>query len=114
MTEKLKREGRDQSSNIHLAHNNLSEDITFQKTVRMAERTGSAVYFVHVTAKEGVDAIAWGRAHGLPIYGEVLHHFLCFTCEDYEKPEGNLYHTNPGLKFAEDKEALWTRRALLL
>ncbi len=107
MTEKLKREGRDQAHNIHLAHNNLSEDITFRKTVRMAQRTGAAVYFVHVTAREGVEAIVRGRTEGLPIYGEVLHHFLCFTCEDYRGPEGNLYHTNPGLKFTEDREALW-------
>ena len=28
-----------------------------------------------------------GRSDGLPIYGEVLHHFLCFTSEDYLKPE---------------------------
>ena len=107
MTERLKREGRDQSYNIHLAHNNLSEDITFRKTVRMAQRTGAAVYFVHVTAREGVEAIARGRAEGLPIYGEVLHHFLCFTSEDYKKPQGNFYHTNPGLKFSEDRDALW-------
>ena len=107
MTEKLKREGRDQSHNIHLAHNNLSEEVTFNKTVRLARSTGAGVYFVHVTAKEGVEAIMKGRADGHPIYGEVLHHFLCFTSEDYLKPEGNLYHTIPGLKFAEDKDALW-------
>ena len=108
MTEKLRREGRDQAHNIHLAHNNLSEEVTFNKTVRMARSTGAGVYFVHVTAKEGVEAIIHGRADGLPIYGEVLHHFLCFTSEDYLKPEGNLYHTNPGLKFAEDRDALWS------
>ena len=106
MTAKLKREGRDQSYNIHLAHNNLSEEVTFRKTVRIARHTGAAVYFVHVTAKEGVEAIMSGRADGLPIYGEVLHHFLCFTSEDYKGIEGNLYHTNPGLKFAEDRDAL--------
>ena len=107
MTEELRREGRDQSYNVYLAKNNLSEDITFSKTVSIAERTGAAVYFVHVTAKEGMNAIVRGRAQGLPIYGEVLHHFLCFTAEDYKKPDGNIYHTNPGLKFAEDRDALW-------
>ena len=107
MTEKLKSEGRDQAHNIHLAHNKLSEDVTFQKTVRIAQHTGAAVYFVHVTAREGIEAIEKGRAGGLPIYGEVLHHFLCFTSEEYQRPEGNLYHTNPGLKFIEDQEALW-------
>ena len=107
MTAKLRREGRDQGYNIHLAHNNLSEEITFNKTVRMAQRTGAAVYFVHVSAREGVEAIDRGRAARLPIYGEVLHHFLCFTSEDYKRPEGNLYHTYPALKFPEDQRALW-------
>ena len=107
MTKKLQSEGRDQPHNIHLAHSNLSEEIAFRKTVRMAQRTGAAVYFVHVTAREGVEAIIEGRAQGLPIYGEVLHHFLCFTCEDYKRPDGNLYHTYPSLKFAEDRKALW-------
>ena len=107
MSDKLKREGRDQSYNIHLAHNKLSEEIAFNNTVRIARHTGAAVYFVHVTAREGMDAIINSRADGLPIYGEVLHHFLCFTSEDYKKPEGNLYHTNPGLKFDDDQEALW-------
>ena len=107
MSEKLKREGRDQAHNIHLAHSNLSEEIAFNKTVRMARRAGAAVYFLHVTAREGVEAIVNGRAQGLPIYGEVLHHFLRFTSEDYKRPDGNLYHTYPGLKFTQDRDALW-------
>ena len=107
MTEKLKREGRDQAHNIHLAHSNLSEEVSFEKTVRLARRTGAGIYFVHVTAREGVEAILDGRAQGLPIYGEVLHHFLCFTSEAYGRPDGNLYHTNPGLKSPEDRDALW-------
>ena len=107
MTEDLKRKGEDQAYNVHKAHNNLSEEISFQKTVRLAQRTGAAVYFVHVTAREGIEAIANGRAQRLPIYGEVLHNALCFTSEDYLSPEGSKYHTYPSLKFAADKEALW-------
>ena len=107
MTEKLKREGQDQARNVHLAHNNLSEGIAFGKTVRMARSTGAAVYFVHVTAREGVEAIVEGRSQGLPIYGEVLHHALCFTSEVYAGQEGSLYHTYPSLKYADDRDALW-------
>ncbi len=80
----LKREGRDQAYNIHLAHNNLSGEIAFQKVIRISERTGCPAYFVHVTAKEGVLAMAEARGNRLPVYGEVLHHFLCFTSEGGE------------------------------
>ncbi|MBI4234375.1 MAG: amidohydrolase family protein [Chloroflexi bacterium] len=107
MEEKLKREGRDQWHNIHLVHNNLSEDVSFRKVLRIAGATGAGVYFVHVTAKEGVAAIAEARAEGRPVYGEALHHYLCFTSEDYKKPDGGKYHTYPALKFPEDRDAMW-------
>jgi dihydropyrimidinase len=106
MTEKLKREGRDQGYNLHLVHNNLSEDLSFRKIIRLANHTEVGIYFVHVTAKEGVTAIAEARSQGLPVYGEALHHYLEFTCEDYKKPDGTAIHTYPAIKFAEDRDAL--------
>lgn len=106
MIDKLKREGRDQAYNLHLVHNNLSEDISFRKILRLARQTEVGVYFVHVTAKEGVASIAEARSQGQPVYGEVLHNYLEFTCEDYKKPEGTLIHTYPAIKFAEDRDAL--------
>ena len=106
MTETLKREGRAQGYNLHLVHNNLSEDLAFRHVIRLARHAGSAIYFVHTTAKEGVAAIAEARAAGQPVYGEALHNYLEFTCEDYKKPGGTAIHTYPALKFAEDRDAL--------
>jgi dihydropyrimidinase len=106
MTDKLKREGRAQGHNLHLVHNNLSEDLAFRQIIRLAGHTGTAVYFVHTTAKEGVAAIAEARAGGQPVYGEALHNYLHFTCEDYRKPGGTAIHTYPAIKFAEDRDAL--------
>ena len=106
MTEKLKAEGRAQGYNLHLVHNNISEDLAFRHMIRLAGHTGVAVYFVHTTAKEGVAAVAEARAHGQPVYGEALHHYLHFTCEDYKKPGGTAIHTYPAIKFADDRDAL--------
>lgn len=106
MTETLKREGREQGFNLHLVHNNLSEDLSFRKIIRLARHTEVGVYFVHVTAREGVAAIAEARGQGQPVYGEALHHYLEFTCEDYKKPNGTAIHTYPAIKFAEDRDAL--------
>ncbi len=106
MTEKLQREGQDQGHNIHLVHNNLSEDLAFRNIIRLAQHTGVGIYFVHVTAKEGVKAIAEARNAGLPVYGEALHHYLQFTCDDYKKPGGTAIHTYPAIKFADDRDAL--------
>jgi dihydropyrimidinase len=106
MTEKLKREGRAQGHNLHLVHNNLSEDLAFRHIIRLARHTGTAVYFVHTTAKEGVAAIAEARHQGLPVYGEALHNYLQFTCDDYKKPGGTAIHTYPAIKFSDDRDAL--------
>jgi len=106
MIAKLKREGRDHGYNLHLVHNNLSEDISFRKILRLAKHTETGVYFVHATAKEGVAAIAEARSEGQPVYGEALHNYLEFTCEDYKKPDGTLIHTYPAIKYAEDRDSL--------
>jgi dihydropyrimidinase len=106
MTEKLKREGRAQGYNLHLVHNNISEDLAFRHIIRLAKHTGVGIYFVHVTAKEGVVAIEEARSNGMPVYGEALHNYLQFTCEDYKKPGGTAIHTYPAIKFADDREAL--------
>ncbi len=106
MTDKLKREGRAQGHNLHLVHNNLSEDLAFRHIIRLARHTGVAVYFVHTTAKEGVAAIAEARSLGQPVYGEALHNYLQFTCDDYQKPGGTAIHTYPAIKFADDRDAL--------
>lgn len=106
MTKKLQDEGRDQGHNLHLVHNNLSEDIAFRTVIRLAKETGVGIYFVHVTAKEGVTAIEEARHAGLPVYGEALHNYLQFTCDDYKKPGGTAIHTYPAIKFAADRDAL--------
>jgi len=106
MEEKLKREGRDQGFNLHLVHSNISEDVSFRKVIRMAEYAQVGVYFVHVTAKEGVAAIAEARARSLPVYGEALHNYLEFTHEDYKKPDGTKIHTYPAVKYPADRDAL--------
>jgi dihydropyrimidinase len=106
MEDKLTRERRDQGYNLHLVHNNLSEDLAFRKIIRLARHAEVGVYFVHTTAKEGVMAIAEARQQRLPVYGEALHNYLQFTCEDYKKPDGTAIHTYPAIKFANDRDAL--------
>jgi dihydropyrimidinase len=105
--ERFKHEGRVAGENLHLVHSNLSEKLAFSRTIQMAAATGAGVYFVHTSAREGVESVAEARGHNLPIYAETLHHYACFNAEDYKKPRGFCYHTYPSLKFPEDQNALW-------
>ena len=105
--ERFTAEGRTEGWNMHLVHSNLSEHISFRRTILLAEAKGAAIYFVHTSAREGVAAIEEARAKGLPVYGETLHHYVCHHAEDYKQPRGFCYHTYPSLKFPEDQQALW-------
>ena len=107
VNQKLHEEGRIGTKFLHEAHNNMSEDLSYRRVIRMAEEIGTAVYMMHVSAKQGVEAIAEGRAHGRPVYGETLHHYATFTSQIYVQPDAPLYHTYPSLKYREDGEALW-------
>jgi len=108
MYEKLTREDRTGFENMAEVHNTLSEDLSFNRVIRLAANIeGAALYMMHTSAKTGVDAIAAARAKGVPIYGETLHQYLMYTAEDYRRPNGQIYHTYPSLKFREDQEALW-------
>jgi dihydropyrimidinase len=109
MYEKLIREERTGFENMAEVHNTLSEDLSFNRVIRLASNVaGAALYMMHTSAATGVAAIAAARAKGVPIYGETLHQYLLYRAEDYKKPGGQMYHTYPSLKFAEDQQALWS------
>jgi len=107
MYQKLAVEERNEWWNMHLVHSNESEDVSFRRVLRVSEWTGSPVYFVHVSAREGIQAIGESRAKGMPIYGETLHNYCCFNADNYKEENGMKYHTYPSLKSEEDRQSLW-------
>jgi dihydropyrimidinase len=108
MYEKLTREDRTGFENMAEVHNTLSEDLAFNRVIRLASNIeGAALYMMHTSAATGVKAIAAARAKGVPIYGETLHQYLMYNSEDYKRPNGQIYHTYPSLKFPADQQALW-------
>ena len=107
MYNKLAEEERSEWYNIPEVHSSMSEDLSFRRVMRVAEWMEAAVYFVHLSAKEGVDAVREARGKGLPIYGETLHNYCCFTADAYREPDGMKYHTSPSLRGLDDQQMLW-------
>jgi dihydroorotase-like cyclic amidohydrolase len=108
MYAKLIREGRVGFEHLAEVHNQLSEDLSFRRVLRLAESVpGTALYMMHVSAGTGVAAIAAARGKGQPVYGETLHQYLNYSKEDYKRPNGQIYHTYPSLKSEADRQALW-------
>ena len=92
---------------MHDIHSNLSEDVSFRRVLRLASKTGCAIYFVHVSADEGVEAVGQARMLGRPVYGETLHNYACFNAGNYREDHGMKYHTYPSLKSEQDRSSLW-------
>lgn len=108
MYEKLIREDRVAFEHMAEVHNTLSEDLAFNRVIRLAENVpGAALYMMHTSASVGVAAIEASRAKGFPIYGETLHQYLLYTAEDYKRPNGQIYHTYPSIKYQADQDDLW-------
>src|SRR5437763_2620179 len=108
MYAKLIRDGRVGYEHLAEVHNQLSEDLSFRRILRLAESVpGTALYMMHVSAGTGVAAIAEARRKGLPVYGETLHQYLLYSADDYRRPNGQIYHTYTSLKTKEEQKALW-------
>ena len=108
MYDKLIREGRTGFENMAEVHNAMSEDLSFRRVLGLAKNVpGIVLYFMHVSAAHGVEAIREARARGMPVYGETLHQYLMYTSEDYKRPNGQIYHTYPSIKAQADQDALW-------
>ena len=108
MYDKVIRENRTGFENMAEVHNAMSEYLSFRRVLGLAKNVpGIALYFMHVSAAFGVEAIREARAKGMPIYGETLHQYLMYTSEDYKRPNGQIYHTYPSIKAQSDQNALW-------
>ncbi len=99
--------GRWEWHNLPYVHDNLSEDLAYRRVIRLAEVKQAALYLVHVSAREGVNAIDEAQRRRLPVYGETLHNYVSFTEANYREPDGMKYHTYPSLKSPADRDALW-------
>ncbi|AUI50583.1 amidohydrolase family protein [Arthrobacter crystallopoietes] len=104
---KLQHQGKTGIEYMHHAHNNLSEKLSFQRAITLANHVGAPIYLMHVSAREGVDAIREARGNGQPVYGEILPHYAYFTAEDYRQENGVIYHTYPSLKSSNDRDSMW-------
>src|SRR2546426_1185484 len=95
MYRRLHAEGRIGTEYLHEAHNTLSEDLSFRRVIRLAERTGCAIYLMHVSAKDGVDAIAEARRHYLHRRGrEAGHAARAFRRRDVGERGEDLRHVS--------------------
>jgi dihydropyrimidinase len=109
LTKKYLREGKTHGAYISETRGPLVEEAAIRRAMLLAERSGSPLYILHMAAGSGVEALAEGRAKGLPFYGEALTPYLSFTAEKLwdDDNRGLLWNNYPTIKNQEDQDALW-------
>jgi dihydropyrimidinase len=108
LTKKHVREGKTHGAYIAQTRPSLVEEAAIRRALLLAERSGSALYVLHVAAGAGAEAIGEARARGLPAYGETLTPYLSFTADALQEPErGLLFNNYPVIKQQADQDVLW-------
>ena len=105
--ERAEAEGNYEWWHMNEVHSRESEDVSFRRVTRLAELKSCPVYFVHISAIEGIQEVARARSLGMPVYGETLHNYACFSAANYREENGMKYHTYPSLKDESDGQAMW-------
>ena len=67
LTKKYAREGKTHGAYIGETRPSLVEEAAIRRALLLAERTGSALYILHMAAAAGVDALAEARAKGAAV-----------------------------------------------
>ncbi len=93
-----------------LARYSIFEGEATNRVIRLAQAAGAPVYFVHMSAKEAVDATRRARDEGLPVFGETCPQYLFLSLADLGNGfEGAKFVCSPPLRDAAagHQEELW-------
>jgi dihydroorotase len=85
-----------------------AESIMALRDISLAELTGGAVHVAHMSARQTLDAVRWGKSRGARVTCEVTPHHFVLTDEMLAAP--TAYDTNvkmnPPLREAADRDAM--------
>lgn len=87
----------------------LTEVEAVRRAITIAEMADAPIYFVHLSTKGAVDAVAEAQEAGRPVSGETCTHYLLLDEALYHEPsfEGAKYVVSPPLRGASDRAAMW-------
>jgi dihydropyrimidinase len=93
-----------------LARYSVFEGEATNRVIRLAQAAGAPVYFVHMSAREAVDALRRARDDGQPVFAETCPQYLFLSLEDLGHGfEGAKFVCSPPLRDAAagHQEELW-------
>ena len=87
-----------------------AEGSATRKAIEMARRAEAALYIVHLSCDEALEAVAEAKQRGQPVQAETCPHYLTFTDARYDDPdEAEVIKAviSPPLRTRADIDALW-------
>ena len=77
--------------------------------LKLAELAGTPAYIVHLSSRDGLNAVREARDRGLPAFAETCPQYLYLSSDDMARPgfEGAKYVCSPPLRPADHQEDLW-------
>ena len=82
-----------------------AESVMVERDIALAGLEERHVHFMHLSAKESVEAVRRAREAGLSVTAEVTPHHLCLTDDAVRSLDPN-FKMNPPLRSEEDRRAL--------
>jgi dihydropyrimidinase len=79
------------------------------RAIALAELAQTAVYIVHLSAIQALDAVRHARDRGLPVFAETCPQYLFLSLDDLGRPgfDGAKYVCSPPLRPREHQDDLW-------
>jgi dihydropyrimidinase len=109
MNEVLAKEGKLEPYYHAVSRPNIAEEEAIGRAAKMVELTGSRIYIVHLSSKEGLWKVKEARDRGIDVYAETCPQYLVLDETRYKEPDWNgaKYVMSPPLRTKESNEALW-------
>jgi dihydropyrimidinase len=109
MNELLEAEGKLSPYYHAVSRPNIAEEEAIARAAKMVELTGSRIYIVHLSSKEGLFKVKEARDNGIDVFAETCPQYLLLDEERYNEPDfgGAKYVMSPPLRTKESNEALW-------
>ncbi|MDO5715437.1 MAG: dihydroorotase [Tissierellia bacterium] len=83
----------------------LAESSFIARDIEFARWTGATIDIQHISTKEGVDLVKYGKEQGVSVYAEVTPHHIALTDKALLK-HGSLAKMNPPLRREEDRQRI--------
>jgi dihydropyrimidinase len=84
-----------------------AENNAIQRCIRMAADTGGTLFIVHMASADGIELIKRARKKGLNVFAETCTHYLLFTEDMLERPDGIKWICSPPLRDRSNRDRLW-------